>query len=100
MKLILMAEDAGMDMKFILLFIEQCISKVIVIQCDEQFSFPAYSIEQRFINDIYSFTYLNCFRHEEILFFALSNRSDREICIYPDSNKMLNKDGQARTEDE
>lgn len=29
-----------------------------------------------------------------MLFFALSNKSHHEICTYPDSNKMLKKDGE------
>ncbi|MDP3560212.1 MAG: cupin domain-containing protein [Legionellaceae bacterium] len=31
-----------------------------------------------------------------MLFFALSNQSNKEVCIYPDSNKILEKDGNKR----
>lgn len=31
-----------------------------------------------------------------MLFFALSNQSNKETCTYPDSNKMLKKDGKNR----
>lgn len=31
-----------------------------------------------------------------MLFFALSNQSNKEICTYPDSSKMLKKDGKNR----
>lgn len=31
-----------------------------------------------------------------MLFFALSNQSHNEICTYPDSNKLLKKEGENR----
>jgi uncharacterized cupin superfamily protein len=31
-----------------------------------------------------------------MLFFALSNQSNNEVCIYPDSNKILKKNGENR----
>lgn len=31
-----------------------------------------------------------------MLFFALSNQSNKEVCIYLDSNKMLKREGTSR----